>query len=243
MSPGLDAPWPVASFADLDRRLWGVVIGGPDAGVALGRLDGPPAVGFEPAAIATGESSSDWTVTGAGFELRLSVAGAPAELVLCRVTGEVVDGGGARDAAGEIDAEGAYCAALARGGLDSVRLAAGWFAAGHALALLAARPKGASGHDRDAISVAIAGDDAVLRLSDPRLSTTYDGTGAARRMGVEIWLGADDDEEHRSRRMAGEHAGQSAATTIAGVRLEAVAMRCHSRGDDGLGVYLLARAA
>ncbi len=74
---------------------------------------------------------------------------------------------------------------------------------------------------------------------DPRLSTTYDAHGTPRRIGIELWLGADDDENQRSRRVGGVATGSFASTQLDGRTLTAHALHCASRNEAGAGVYLL----
>ncbi|MGH8229775.1 MAG: hypothetical protein ACREU3_18050, partial [Steroidobacteraceae bacterium] len=104
------------------------------------------------------------------------------------------------------------------------------------LGMVAARPKGANGHDRDSVDVVARGEEHAL-VVDPRLSTTYDATGAPRRVGLELWLGDDPDGELWPRRVAGASTG----STVAGAGLSAYAFECVSRGEPGAGIYLLLR--
>ncbi len=88
------------------------------------------------------------------------------------------------------------------------------------------------------MAVIARGEDQEIAV-DPRLSTTYDGRGTPRRVGVELWLGADDDENQHSRRVAGLATGSFVSATFDGRSLSAYALQCASRGEPGAGVYLL----
>lgn len=232
------APAPLAVFGDLEGDLWGVVVGGEQPRAAVARLSD---AGVELRAAELDLDDGDvWLLTGAGCDLRVERAdaesatvGGEAALEPCRVSGSVTLDGNER----ELDLGGVRSSALATGGNDSLRLFAAWFAAGHEIALLSARPKGVKGHDRDSVGVVARGEEHP-RVVDPRLSTTYDDAGAPRRVGLELWLADDeDDDELWPRRVAGSSTGSS----IAGEGLSAYAFECVSRGEPGAGVYLLLR--
>jgi hypothetical protein len=74
---------------------------------------------------------------------------------------------------------------------------------------------------------------------DPRLSSTYDGDGRLRRVGVELWLGENEEADMCSLRMAGEATGAAAVLEVESGTVLAQPFRCHSRGESGAGMYLL----
>ncbi len=78
---------------------------------------------------------------------------------------------------------------------------------------------------------------------DPRLSTTYDGHGAPRRVGIELWLGDQRTRTRtastRPRRVAGAATGSYVVGTAAGTPFSAYALECVSRGEMGAGIYVL----
>ena len=124
----------------------------------------------------TYEDGEIWTLTGAGCALRFERADATTTtgegdhaLEPCRVTGAATVEGVER----EIDIGGLRSAGFALDGQDSLRLFASWFPAGHEVAVLSIRPRGAKGQDRDSIGVVARGEEHPLVI-DPRLSTTYD---------------------------------------------------------------------
>lgn len=232
-----NAPAPFAIFGDLEADVWGVVIGGDDPRLAVASLTDAEVL-MQPADLDLDDGET-WTLTSAGCGLRIERAdatttseGAEAALQPCRVSGSATISGAQR----EFDVGGARSPALTSDELDSVRLLGSWFPAGHEIALLAARPHGAKGQDRDTIGVVARGEEHTLAL-DPRLSTTYGAHGEPRRVGVELWLGDDEDGDQWPRRVAGASTG----SRVDASGLSAYALRCVSRGEPGAGVYVLLR--
>ena len=234
---------PIAIFGDYAADLWGVVIGGEDARVAVAGLTDADVV-LQPAELDL-DDGEIWELTGPGCALRIERAeattatpGGERSLEPCRVSGSATIDGTER----EFDVGGVRTAALAATDIDSIRLLATWFPAGHEIALLSARPKGAKGQDHDAITVVARGEEHALVI-DPRLSTTYDGHGVPRRAAIELWLGDDADEdedsEHRPRRVACAATGSRVVGTAAGTPVSAHALECVSRGEIGAGIYVL----
>ncbi len=60
---------------------------------------------------------------------------------------------------------------------DSVRDFSAWFAPGDGVDCGRSRPRKAKGHDADEVSAAVFEEGEVLRVADPRLSTTYTPNG------------------------------------------------------------------
>jgi hypothetical protein len=58
-------------------------------------------------------------------------------------------------------------------------------------------------------------------------------------MSLELWLGGE--QESYPRRAAGESVGLGVSSFPPGLEIHAELLRCHSRGREGTGVYLLAR--
>jgi hypothetical protein len=231
---------PIAIFGDYPADLWGIVIGGDHARVAVAGLTDADVV-LAPADLDL-DDGEIWELTGPGCALRIELAeattataGGERSLELCSVSGSATIAGTER----EFDVGGVRSTAFADA--DSLRVLAAWFPAGHEIALLSVRPKGAKGQDHDAISVVARGEEHVL-VVDPRLSTTYDGQGAPRRAGIELWLGDDEDGEdgeHTARRVSGAATGSYVAGTDAGTAFSAHALECVSRGEMGAAIYLL----
>jgi hypothetical protein len=228
---------PLAVFGDLDGDLWGLVVGGERPRAAVARLS-DAGVELQDAGLDLSDNEI-WELTGPGCELRVERAEATTRnedgdsaLEPCRVSGSVTLDGNRR----EFDIGGVRSSGLEADGRDSLRLFAAWFPAGHEIALISARPKGAKGQDRDSLDVVARGEEHP-RVIDPRLSTTYDDHGAPRRVGLELWLGDDPDGDVWPRRVAGVSTGSS----VAGEGLSAYAFDCVSRGEPGAGIYLLLR--
>ncbi len=232
---------PVAIFGDLEADLWGIAIGGSNPRAAIAGVDAPD-VRLEPVDLDL-DDGEVWALSGNGVALRFergdaptSSAGADRPIEACRVSGSATVAGVER----EFDVGGVRAAALGASGLDSLRLLGTWFPAGHEIGLISCRPRKAKGQDHDAITVIALGEEQTL-IVDPRLSTTYDSHGSPRRLGVELWLGADDDEDQRSRRVAAMATGSFVSTPVEDRTLTAHALKCASRGEPGAGVYMIVR--
>jgi hypothetical protein len=246
------------AFGQLDAGLWGCVISdGAHGTAALGRL--PPANGTTATGAVTIAGSSEneeWTVAGrapdpAGLQLSLTVAAASAPATatvlpgfeqLCRVRGHaLLDGGTER----EIDCLGLR--AVRRGldiaQVDSVREVSAWFEPDEGLSLTAVRPRRVRGHDRDTVTAAVFDADGVSDVEDPRLSTTYGRDALPLRTGLELWLAtAEGEEQPYPRRAAADALGAGAQLNHAGLEVQARPLHWRSRGLEGAGLYLLARA-
>ena len=254
------------AFASSDGSAWGAALGdGERWSLVLGPAD--PAAPSEGATAAplrvSEEPGGGWRLErdadpgGAAVTLLVmpdappEFAGGPADAELppgapfvpgegpelCRVTGTA--------SGREIDWRGVRVTlAPARSAKDapaSARLVAGWLADDSALALIAARPRRSDRPDGDAVSATVFDPERWLAVSDPRLSTTYDGAGTPARVNLELWVG--DGEHEYPRRAAAEAAGAPSAVAIEGTptaALQALPLRCHSHGEDGVGLYVLA---
>lgn len=240
------APLRTLSFGDLDAGVWGVVWGDAEARIAVGAADASAALPSAPASIDGWGAGEEWKISGDGIELTVSPETEAADSPtlagfdqLCRVHGRAVLNG----ATYELDAPGR------RGSrpdvdlrqFDSVRDLCAWFAPGDGLALTSLRPRGAKGHDRDLVTACVFEPAGPLVVADPRLSTTYTVDGHPTRVGLELWLDDQDSGEQYPRRAGCEPLGASAAWTLTAIALEARLMRCRSRGENGVGVYVLAR--
>ncbi len=188
-------------------------------------------------------SKPAWTLAGAEHNLtitpipeQLGTPGLAGELESCRISGTIALGGHQR----ELDCAGVRCDAAGQAG--SLRLVATFFERDVEIALLATRPPGAKGQDRDAVAAVVRGEPAAeLSVFDPRLSTTYGADGNPSRVGIELWLGATEEDDLYPRRASGEATSSHAVLRRSGTRLDAQAMCCQSRGLDGAGVYVFAR--
>ena len=71
---------------------------------------------------------------------------------------------------------------------EEVRLVSALFEDGREVAIAAPRPRGAAGHDQDAVAARLASGGAPVPVAEVLLSTEYDREGLARRLGVELVL-------------------------------------------------------
>jgi hypothetical protein len=234
------------AFGDLSAGLWGAAWGGADPFAAIGSLSPGALTPSAAAAIEGSDPAEDWTFSAPGAELSLSPVSEPARLAgadgfdqLCRITGQVV-----------LDSSEHVVSCLGRRGsraepdlrdLESIRDISAWFDPAEGLVLTALRPRGGAGHDRDIVSASIFESSGVIPVADPRLSTTYAADGQPVRMSLELWLTENEEGEQYPIRAAGEALGARAASTRGGFDVQAFALRCHSRGHEGIGVYMLVR--
>jgi hypothetical protein len=236
----------LAVFADHAADLWGVAVIGDEARLALGSLDSPGTLEpLEVEAVRDGGEPRLWTLAAGDTTVRLSAepggsvpAGAAPSGGLELGGAEVLRPGGK-----PILAPALRLTELPGGRLESLRLVGTWVPEGRGVGLLAARPAGSDGQDRDAIEVALAGEDEGVGAFDPRLSCTCEADGRLRHTGLELWLGPDRDSEQRPRRVFGAASGAAAQLRVGELRVQAFALHCHSRGEDGPGVYVHVRTA
>jgi hypothetical protein len=247
MSPGGALALRTVAFGALDGRVWGAAVKSGNAGVVFGSGDS-----------AAGTSEPEWTVedrawrlAGDGFDLHVEPRGeAPADdrgsagsepevsglQEFCRVHGtvslggaeQIVDCGGTRSVIDGLDAEA----------IGSARVVSGWFGPDEAITVIALRSRGAFDHQADLIAATLFDPDGWVPVDDPRLSTTYTQAGDPARTSLELWV--SDGENEFPRRAAGEAAGPSAVVTAGELELRVAPLRCHSRGLEGAGVYVLA---
>lgn len=244
------------SFGDLDGELWGTAIDGELRALGLGTPVGT-AQRLGATSLGWTASGERWTLTADGLELVIEPCDQPADAgppngdggagpanggvdQLCHVSGRVTIDGVER----EVDLQGTRTRrdqGVNLPELDSLRGVFGWFGAGEGFSLLSLRPRKAADHSRDAVTASLFGPAAWRTVVDSRLSTTYDADGAPTRVGLELWLEEGDDQYPR--RAAGEVAGPAVDVQANGLKLRMAPLRCHSRGREGVGVYLLARRA
>ncbi len=241
-SPGLRT----FAFGDLQTGIWGATLAADDGVAAVTcSLDPGPLLAVAPVRLDGAGREADWELTGTALQLHVTPHGpAPTDppgvefVQLCQVSGRI----GADGADREIDCLGvrSYAPDVDLRSLDSVRQVLTWFAPDDGIALSTRRPRGAKGHDRDVVTAIVVEPDGPISVSEGRLSTTYTESGAPARVGLELWL--TEEENQFPRRVAGEALGVGAdgtGTSDAVVGLHA--FRCHSRGRDGLGAYLVAK--
>jgi len=254
MSMGWAGPLVTVTFGDLDEGLWGAIWGATQPAVAVGLVDGAHE-GFAGATVVGSSATEEWRISGQGLELVIAPAGDPAALAsdsrsarfeqLCRASGRYVLGGAERT----VDCPGhrgwsEQAPDFAR--FESLRDVSAWFGTGDGIALRSLRPRKARGHADDLLTAVVFEPDGPVAVADPRLSTTYTAAGAPARMNLELWIdqdeGSDDngDRAQYPRRVGGEALGERWVGFSEGIEVQVVPLRCHSRGREGSGTYLLA---
>ena len=195
--------------------------------------------------------------SGGGFDLRFTAASPPVELgpedpvaqavgmggyeQLCRVEGTVTLEGAAQPLAC-LGQRGHAWGVPRWGELELARTVCAWWDEAHALTLSAVRPAGAIGHDQEAISAFLVDDGpapAIVSVTEPRLSTTYDAAGRQQRAGLELWVGEDDELPRRA-------AGRVACGTsleLGELRLDCSFFHWLMEGRAGVGRYDVLRKA
>jgi hypothetical protein len=231
----------IVSFAALDGSVWGAALDAGRPAVAFGT---PDAAGGAADAVRFEQRDGEWELSGDDWHLLVSPRYEPAagypragDDELCQVRGRLVVGGtevevdspAIRNAGADVDL----------GQLDSIRGVWGWFEDDQAISLVAARPRGTAGQEGDWVAARLFDTEGLIVVDEPRLSTTYTADGLPSRATLELWVG--DGEEQYPRRAAGEALGPGAAVSSDALHLQATPLRCHTRGLDGPGVYLLAR--
>src|SRR3954470_6881442 len=121
--------------------------------------------------------------------------------------------------------------------IESVRTVSAWLGQDRAVGLQAVRRPGARGHEADAVSAWMLGEEGASALSEARLSTTYDDEGRQRRAGLELWERADSEYPHP---VAGE-AGGGSTLGLGALRLDTAFFRFRMEGQEGAGRYDLLR--
>ena len=124
--------------------------------------------------------------------------------------------------------------------IELARTVSAWLEGPLGLALSAARPAGAAGHDEEAVSAFLAepGDGSgPIPVAEPRLSTTYDAGGRQRRAGLELWM---SEEDELPRRIAGEVACGT-SLELGRLRLDCSFFRWSMEGRTGAGRYDILR--
>lgn len=250
MSAGAAPSLRTISFGDLQTGVWGAAWGSVLAVGVVG--DGETVL--SPVTIEGGDENGDWRISSDDAELAVAPAGEaaiagatspgqPGFDQLCRVRGRFLLAGSERrvDCLGHRASRDQY----ELGRFESLRDVSAWFEPDEGVALTSMRPSRAAGHADDVVMAAVFEPGGATRVTDPRLSTTYTAAGIPARFSLELWLGHEDDEDDQEqqypRRAAGEAVGAHADASGDTFELHAELLRCHTRGREGTGVYLLAR--
>jgi len=242
-------PLRTVAFGDADSRTWGAAwaLDRPRA-CTLALANGARSEFVSPS-LDGADPSGRWSLTGDDAELTISPL---AEAVLaegddvplrgfdqlCRVHGHFLLEGREH----KVDCLGHRASrtdAIDFDRFGSVREISAWFEPDAGVAVVALRPRKSRGHDSDALFGALLNVDRAVAVSEARLSSTFAGAEWPARLGLELWLG--EEEEHFPERAAGEAVGDGARDVIGEVQVDAGLLRCHSRGREGTGVHLLIR--
>jgi hypothetical protein len=198
-----------------------------------------------------------WTVAGDGdaeFALRFEAVAPPVELPagaptaragglagyaqLCRVRGSARIGGRER----RVDGVGQRSHAWGNPDWDRIALTRSvgiWFGDGSGVVLDAVQPAGARAHAEEETCASLTGPGGAVAVREPRLSTTSDGDGRQRRVGLELRV----DEDGAPRHAAGEVLC-GATLDLGALRLDCAFLRWHMDGREGVGRYdVLRRSA
>jgi hypothetical protein len=232
------------TFGSLVDGLWGAAWFAGAPRVLLGMPSGNSVLMSGEETLSGSESTEDWALSASGVALSITAAaepihdrfegGADGFDQLCRVHGTVAQNG----ADFELDCLGRRAR---RTGIDlarykSIRDVSMWFEPDEGVALTALRPRKAKHHAKDVVAAAVLDATGSKPVVDARLSTTYDAEGEPSRVGLELWLEEENGDQY-PRRTAAESAPGGIQV---GDELLAVVLRAHSRGHEGMGVYLLA---
>ncbi len=227
----------------------------PVGGVAQGQIEvpGPDWTALEAAGVRmqTLEPLEAWSVAFAAeearFEVRLSALTAPIETAaggmqgydqLCRVQGGATVGGSERAVDGLGQRTHAWGIADWER-MESVRTIGAWLSEDRAVGLQAVRAPNDQGHENEAVSAWLLGEEGAAALADVRLSTTYDDEGRQRRAGLELWESEESEYPHR---MAGEVVCGS-TLDLGALRLDTAFFRFRMEGREGAGRYDVLRKA
>ena len=195
------------------------------------------------------DPDDEWRLAGESFDLTFAPVGEVAELELAdagirslhqlaHVRGtialdgseHVVDSGGQRSRrVGALDGKR----------FAGLRAVSAWFDGDDGLAVLAARPRRARGHDTEVLDGVLLEGGVPVRVTEPRLSSTYTADGTPARVGLELWVGEEDADQY-ARRAGAEAVGRRAVCDDPPLRSEL--LRWRMRGREGTGVYDLLRA-
>jgi hypothetical protein len=220
-----------------------------DAGAHWGELRLPGLT------VRTPEPHARWQVEleapgGAGFALEFEAASPPAELDaddgtarvggmagherICRVRGTAA--GRPVDCLGQ---RGRSWGTADWSRIALTRSLAAWLEDGPSLVVSAVRPEGAESHADEAMWAALVDAEGIVRVREPRISTTYDADGHQRRAGLELWVGEEDDYPRRG-------AGQvlcGSSVELGQLRLDCAFFQWQLDGRAGLGRYDVLRRA
>jgi hypothetical protein len=118
--------------------------------------------------------------------------------------------------------------------LDALRTISALADEQHGLVALGRRPRGARGHDEEAVTAWLLDEGRLLAVDEARVSTVYDGGGRQRSAGLELWI---PGEEFARRGSGLVLAGSS--LDLDGIQVHAAIFRWRLDGRDATGAYEL----
>ena len=119
--------------------------------------------------------------------------------------------------------------------LDALRALSVIADAGHALLVVARRPRGVSSHGEELVAAALFSEGRLMSVEEARLSTVYDGEGRQRSAGLELWLPGEDFPRRASGAVAA-----GASLELEGLQVHAAVFRWRLQGREAYGQYELA---
>lgn len=241
------------AFGDQRAGFWGAALSAHPDLPSFVIVAGEPAAVVSVEIVADSSGERDWRIAGEGLELTITGEGPCPDDPSADFDQLVTVRGWLRgDQAREIDCRGCRSEradAVGPGRFALIRDACAWFAPGDGFALVAVRPRRASGHGDERVSATVFSAGHALKVAEPRLSTAYTEEGEPTRATLELWLEGDEPAEpgqeeavQYPRRAAGEAAGPAATHKFDNLALGVQPFRWRAEGRDGAGVYLLARA-
>jgi len=122
------------------------------------------------------------------------------------------------------------------GRMSLARTLTAWFEDGRAISGVAIRPDGAESHADELATVYVVEEEPAL-VAEPRISTTYDGEEHQHGVGLELYVGEEDEYPLRA-------AGEVVAGTsldLGRLRLDCAFFRWRMAGRVGIGRYDILR--
>jgi hypothetical protein len=241
------------AFGDLRGRIWGAALSAHADLPSYAVLGPEPSAAVAVEMVAAASATDEWRIAGDGLELTVAVEDAQGENPapdfdqLVTVRGQLRS-----DEVREVDCRGCRSErvdAVEPGRFQLIRDACAWFGPGYGFAVIAVRPRRASGHGDEHVSATVFSGGHVFPVAEPRLSTAYSGQGQPMRATLELWLGDDgepaepgqEEAVQYPRRAAGEASGPWAIHESENLALAVQPFRWRAEGRDGAGIYLLAR--
>jgi hypothetical protein len=242
------------AFGDQAAAVWGAAFSSHPDLPSFAMLATEPTAVVPIEVVADSSPGGEWRISGDGLELSVAAEGVQRDNPgsdfdqLVTVRGRLQG-----DQAREVDCRG--CRSERADGVEPgrfrlVRDTCAWFGPGDGFALLAVRPRRASGHGDERVSATVFSAGHALPVAEPRLSTAYTEEGQPTRATLELWLDDDDKPEeagqgepvHYPRRAAGVAVGPAAGHEFDNLSLVVQRFRWRAEGRDGAGIYLLARS-